>query len=312
MGDRTQQQTILIVDDVPANIKILGASLNPNYKIRLATDGRKALKIASSNPLPDLILLDIVMPDMNGYEVCTILKSDDRTKNIPIIFITSKDNEEDETRGLELGAVDYIIKPFIPAIVEARVKTHLELKRHRDMLESLSTLDGLTGIHNRRSFEERVNHEWKRAVRDRNIMSLIMIDIDNFKSFNDTYGHLEGDDILRMVSRSLASCIRRPADYIARYGGEEFVCILPNTDMPGSYHVAEQMRMAVESLGIPHVASPVSKYVTASLGTASVSPTVNLEPVLLLDAADKCLYQAKNQNKNCVKSVNLDLNDNAG
>ncbi len=303
--NKGRQQTILIVDDEPANIKILGENLKSRYKILIATSGSKAIEISGSSNPPDLILLDIVMPEMNGYEVCRRLKTDDKTRKIPIIFLTAMASEKDETSGLELGAVDYIIKPFSLPITKARVKTQLELKYHRDLLENLSTIDGLTGIPNRRSFDERITQEWKRAVRESDILSLIMMDIDYFKPYNDQYGHIEGDDCIKMVSQSLSSIPMRPADFVSRYGGEEFSCILPTTDYNGAVFLAEKMRRAIEELNIPHMASRIADKVTISLGVSTISPVNDQPHLILVDSADKCLYQAKESGRNRVMSINL-------
>ncbi len=301
------RQTILVVDDVPANIKVLGESLKSEYKIRLATDGMKALKIASSYNPPDLILLDIIMPEMDGYDVCKKLKADSTTANIPVIFITAMNQEEDETMGLELGAVDYITKPFSLPIVKARIRTHLELKRHRDILEDLSTLDGLTGIPNRRRFDHFLNMEWIRAMRESNPISLIMVDIDHFKLYNDNYGHTAGDDCLKAVARCLAGSIRRPADFIARYGGEEFAVVLPSTDMEGAVTVANTLMKEISHLNLPHAYSEVAGHVTISLGAATMLPTRKFSLMVLVEGADKCLYEAKEAGRNCVKNRDLNI-----
>lgn len=301
------KKTILIVDDVPANIRILGESLRSDYKIRLATSGKKALEIAGSSNPPDLILLDIIMPEMDGYEVCRQLKEDSTTKDIPVIFITSMNQEEDETKGLALGAVDYIVKPFSFPIVKARVKTHLELKHHRDTLETLSALDGLTGIPNRRRFDENLKIEWLRALRESNPLSLLMVDIDHFKYFNDKYGHISGDDCLKQVAICLAKSYYRPADFVARYGGEEFAVILPMTDIQGAVTVAQSLIKQIEKLKIPHGSSPISNQVTISLGAAAIIPHHDRSPTTLVEGADKCLYQAKEAGRNCVKSRDLNI-----
>ncbi len=308
MDKMSLKQTILIVDDVPMNIKILGDALRSNYTVRFATNGEKALKIAMSSSPPDLILLDIMMPGMmDGYAVCRALKADKQTQNIPIIFITAMSQEEDETKGLELGAVDYIIKPFSLPIVKVRVKTHLELKRHRDMLEHLSMLDGLTGIPNRRRFDECLEMEWKRAEREASYLSLIMIDIDHFKAFNDNYGHQAGDDCLKMVATTLVNSVKRAADCVARYGGEEFACILPVTDIQGAAQVGESMRQDIELLRIDHASSEVANHVTISLGAASIIPVRDKSRLSLLEAADQCLYQAKEEGRNQIKSLDLNI-----
>lgn len=296
----THKSSILIVDDIPANIKVLGESLKADYRIRLATDGERALRMATSATPPDIILLDIVMPKMDGYEVCQRLKEDPTSKNIPVIFITAMAEEEDETKGLACGAVDYITKPFSLPIVRARVKTHLELKRHRDTLEALSTRDGLTGIPNRRRFDEVLRIEWLRGQREGVPLSLIMIDIDHFKLYNDNYGHIEGDDCLRKVASGLATAMSRPADFIARYGGEEFAVILPMTDHDGAVTVAETLLEKIRELNLPHRNSLVAERVTISLGIATMLPIREASPTILVDRADKALYTSKVAGRNRV------------
>ncbi len=302
MNEARNKSTILIVDDVPANIKVLGETLKADYKIRLATDGEKALKMARSSSPPDLILLDIVMPKMDGYEVCKLLKKDTTTKNIPVIFITAMAEEEDETKGLAYGAVDYITKPFSLPIVKARIKTHLELKRHRDLLETLSTLDGLTAIPNRRRFDEILKIEWLRGLREASPLSLIMLDIDHFKLYNDNYGHIEGDDCLKKVARCLSTSMSRPGDFVARYGGEEFAVILPATDAEGAITVAATLLQRVTGLGIPHAHSPVAECISISIGVATMLPERDLSPTILIEKADRCLYSAKESGRNCYRT----------
>ena len=297
-----QKSSILIVDDIPANIKVLGESLKAEYRIRLATDGEKALKIAASTNPPDLILLDIVMPRMDGYEVCRRLKEDPTTRNIPVIFITAMAEEEDETKGLACGAVDYITKPFKLPIVRARIKTHLELKRHRDTLEALSTLDGLTGIPNRRRFDEVLKLEWLRGQREGAELSLIMIDIDHFKLYNDNYGHIEGDDCLKKVAACLAGAIGRPADFVARFSGEEFAVILPMTDEDGAATVAASLLEEIGELQLAHAYSPIAPQVTISLGVATMRPEPQVVPKTLIERADKALYAAKTAGRNRITS----------
>lgn len=300
MSKKERDYRILIVDDAPENIKVLNEALKTDYKISFATNGKEALRIAANEASTDLILLDIVMPGIDGYEVCKRLKADERTSNIPIIFITAKNEEEDETRGFELGAVDYITKPFSKAIVKARVRTHLELKRHRDILENLSSLDGLTGIPNRRRFEEFIEMEWRSAIREKQIISMIMIDIDFFKAYNDTYGHIAGDDCLKQVAKALAQSVQRPMDFVARYGGEEFAVVLPGADTQGAFHVAEKMRKHIEGLNIEHRKSCIADHVTISLGVASFEPGPQTAPATLVDRSDKALYRAKRNGRNKV------------
>lgn len=292
---------ILIVDDVPANIKMLREVLKSNYEIIFATSGPDAIELMEPKALPDLILLDIMMPDMDGYEVCRILKSDDLTAKIPIIFITSKDDEEDEIKGFELGAVDYVTKPFSIPVVKARVQTHVELKQQREILENLSSIDGLTGVPNRRNFDEFLDRNWHFCMRAGKAISLIMIDIDHFKTYNDQYGHLEGDECLKQVAAILKNCINRDTDILARYGGEEFGCVLPVTDMEGALSIAELMRKSVAALAIPHAQSKTAGYVTISLGVASMVPMKDAPAQAIIKVADNALYAAKMSSRNCVK-----------
>lgn len=296
---------ILIVDDIPDNIRVLSRMLvDDGHEISAANNGRQALKLAA-NCAPDLVLLDVMMPDLDGYQVCAALKADPLLRAIPVIFITALADVEDETRGLALGAVDYITKPFKEAIVRMRVKTQLELKRQRDILERLSQVDGLTGIPNRRAFDERLDQEWRRSIRTGKPLAVAMIDVDLFKQYNDAHGHLVGDDCLRRVARALTDGLKRGGDFVARYGGEEFVCLLCDMDPPGVARVAEQLRASIEALRIPHGDSPISPHVTISVGTASTRPRPETSAATLLEAADQQLFQAKRQGRNqcCETSV---------
>jgi diguanylate cyclase (GGDEF)-like protein len=284
---------------MPTNVKILGEALRPSYDIVVATNGRKALEIAQTQR-PDLILLDIMMPELDGYAVCRLLKEDDRTKNIPVIFITAKDQTDDELRGLEMGAVDYITKPFQVTIVKARVRTQLDLKRKYDLLESMVSLDGLTEIPNRRRFDEVLEQEWRRMQRAGQSLAALMIDIDYFKNYNDAYGHAAGDACLKAVARALSQSLHRPADLMARYGGEEFAAILPETNAAGALALGEKLRLNVENLRIPHEHSSAAAYVTISVGSASALPAGGGPASALVEAADAMLYKAKQAGRNQV------------
>ncbi len=294
---------ILLVDDEPINLKLLDAMLHDEYEISVALNGQQALKRAV-DLRPDLILLDVQMVGMNGYEVCRCLKLNDTTTNIPVIFVTSKADEEDEVKGLELGAVDYIAKPFRMAIIKARLHNHLELKRQRDQLSQLSSLDGLTGIANRRAFESALEREWRLAVRQGTELSLIFTDIDHFKAYNDNYGHMQGDSCLREIAQTLANVPQRNEDLVARFGGEEFVCLLPSCSINDATRIAESMRTAVLEKAIPHAFSPTHRCVSLSFGIACLMPdSTNCLPSDLVIAADQMLYQAKAQGRNGVVSV---------
>ncbi|MHB8158594.1 MAG: diguanylate cyclase [Desulfocucumaceae bacterium] len=292
---------ILIIDDVPSNILILREILQEDYEIFFSTSGKEGLEIALSEK-PDLILLDVMMPQMDGYEVCARLKADPLTRAIPVIFVTAMGEMEDEARGLEAGAIDYIIKPIRPSIVKARVKNHLELKKYRDLLENLSAVDGLTGIANRRHLDGVLDTEWRRALRGSEKLSLIMIDIDFFKKYNDSYGHLAGDDCLRRVANIIKESVKRAGDLVARYGGEEFAVILPSADEENAYTLAEVIRENIESLKIPHHSSEISDWLTVSVGVATVIPHIVTPPTSLIGKADEALYRAKREGRNRVVS----------
>ncbi|WP_319764174.1 PleD family two-component system response regulator [Maridesulfovibrio sp.] len=297
---------ILIVDDAPTNIKLLGSALKDDYRVAVALDGPGALGIVASDDPPDLILLDIVMPGMDGFEVCRILHEKEETRDIPVIFISSRSEVKDEAEGLEIGAVDYITKPFSLPIVKMRVKTQLELKKQRDLLMELSLIDPLTGLPNRRQLENRLDVEWQRARRHGSALTAIFIDIDNFKAYNDTNGHAMGDNCLRLVARELAGSLKRGTDLVVRFGGEEFLVLLPDTDIDGGLCIAEELRSNIEKLGISHTATQ-SPVVTVSIGVASMVPENANGADMLIEAADKALYLAKENGRNgiecCTDSV---------
>ncbi|NTV89219.1 MAG: diguanylate cyclase, partial [Clostridiales bacterium] len=284
-----KKDKILIIDDTLLNISILADILSPDYEILYTQSGEKGLEMVMTEK-PELVLLDIIMPGMDGYEVCRRLKEDPVTVDIPVIYVTALDEEHDEEKGLEAGAIDYIAKPFSSAIVKLRVKNHLELKKHRDRLELLSYMDGLTGIPNRREFDLFLEQEWNSSIRTRLPVALLMIDIDYFKQYNDNYGHLAGDDCLRQVAQALRGCLSRSTDIVARYGGEEFACILPRTNVGGAVIIAERLRECVENLGIRHDYSNAGRCVTVSVGVSIAVPSVGEEPERLVLKADRMLY----------------------
>ena len=259
----------------------------------------EALEIAREAK-PDLILLDVIMPGMNGFAVCKALKADPLTADIPVLFLTALSGDTDEAMALAGGASDFIIKPISPPVLAARVKNHLELKRNRDILRALTLLDGLTGIANRRRFDEQLHQEWLRCGRRAKPLSVILGDVDFFKCYNDGYGHVQGDDCLRRVAKAMAESLHRPGDLAARYGGEEFVCILPETDQEGARAVAETVHQAVAALGLPHEFSEVADHVTISLGVATAWPGECVTPEDLTRHADQNMYEAKRQGRNRV------------
>ncbi|WLQ12379.1 PleD family two-component system response regulator [Hahella aquimaris] len=301
-GGRPQtKQRVLIVDDSVSNIETLASMLGDEYELFFAVNGEQAKQIAREAH-PHLIMLDVVLPDTDGYQVCKQLKREPETRDIPIVFVTSRDSAEDETRGLEAGAIDYIIKPYSHSIVKARTRNLLELVRNRDLLKKLTLTDALTGVPNRRNFQEVYRREWFRACRAREPLSLIMIDIDNFKRFNDFYGHPAGDACLQKVAKMIYQVRKRNTDFVARLGGEEFVVILPDTDAEGGQRFADAMLNAVRKLAIAHEHNDGKKIVTISAGLVTCYPGPHISRENLLSTADECLYQAKKEGRNRVCS----------
>jgi len=295
---KNRKATVLIVDDMAANIALLSNLLKDDYDVKISKSGAKAIEIAGGYEKPDLILLDVVMPGMDGYEVCKILKNNDSTHDIPIIFVTGNDSDIDEERGLNLGAVDYIKKPFNPSIAKIRVKNHINLKLKSDMLEELSMCDALTHIPNRRNFNERFEVKYKESIRDKMSFGVMMIDVDFFKLYNDNYGHGKGDSALIKVAHTLQKNLKRPFDMVARYGGEEFVVILKDIDKEGLKKVAESLLNSVQELKIPHEYSAASSYISISIGISFKDVTEEKSKDQLLTESDNALYEAKTTGRN--------------
>jgi len=321
---------ILIVDDSRLSRHIIKSILKTaGYTdIIVAESAHEAFKILDhkgqegADSKIDLILMDIEMPGIDGIEACQRIKTNKRYEDIPIIVVTAFDKTDKLDAAFSSGAMDYIAKPVNEVELVARVRSALRLKQEIDgrkareqelieikrqleeankLLMRIALLDGLTGVANRRHFEEVLNNEWKRALRRNMPLSLLMIDIDFFKLYNDTCGHLAGDECLKKVAKKIKANLKRAGDLAARYGGEEFAVILPDTDARGAAVVAERIRQGIVNLKIIHPASHVSKYVTVSLGGAAVIPSPNSSPQQLISVADKALYQAKQGGRNRVE-----------
>lgn len=316
----TPRKKILIIDDTPANIQIIHAVIGSTYQTFFATSGREGINLARQE-LPDLILLDVMMPEMDGYEVCRELKAEPLTHHIPVIFITTLGDVEDERKGLELGAIDYIIKPFSPPIVIARIKNHLELKSYRDLLEKatleldeknlalnlLAREDALTGLANRRHFNEVLDAEIKRALRSRQLLALILCDVDFFKNYNDHYGHVGGDKCLQAIGQLFTATFKRSGDLPARYGGEEFAVIIPASSPGTALHCAEKLRQGMMAQALPHAFSAVAEVVTLSYGVVQAHPTRERNAEWYINQADQALYRAKQNGRNRIEESREDL-----
>lgn len=306
---------ILIVDDDSSIIITLNKVLNKIGRIRFASDAKQAF-IMINECYPDLILLDVELPDILGLEVCSVLKSNAATESIPILFITSNMRDDFEEKVFNVGAADYIVKPLNPSVVAARVKTHLNYHRAICLLEKLAHTDGMTGLANRRTFDEHLNIELKRCRRESIPLTIALIDIDEFKKYNDYFGHVEGDDCIKNIATAIGSSSRRPGDLAARYGGEEFSLILPHTDQQGASVLLKGLLKSIQDLKISH--SPEAQYdaVTISIGYSTIFPkeknflnkynyadAYNSE---VIQAADNALYESKQNGRNCITYKPID------
>jgi diguanylate cyclase (GGDEF)-like protein len=289
--------TILVVDDDVTNIEVLNSALGESWEVLFATSGPRAMEIARATT-PDLILLDVMMPEMDGYELFALLQAGGETANIPVIFVTGRGDLDAEVRGLEMGAVDYVTKPISPAAVRLRVRNQIELKRAREQIAQLAETDALTGVANRRRFDRMFDLEFRRLYRTGAPLSLILLDVDHFKLFNDHYGHVTGDDCLRKVAGAVDGVVSRAADLVFRYGGEEFGAVLPETIFSGAVLIAERIRDAIAAIQIPHATSPTAEYLTVSLGVASVNCRNFASPEEVIALADEQLYRAKSEGRN--------------
>ena len=287
---------ILIIDDSPDALAVAKARLaHEGHDILCAGGGREGLE-AAFRENPDLVLLDIDMPDMTGFEVCQRLKNEAATCSIPIIFLSGSGGPSDKVKGLDMGAVDYVTKPFDVFELRARVRAALRTKHLQDLLRTYALIDPLTELPNRRVLDERLRQEWARMLRHGGSLSLIMADLDHFKKINDQFGHLVGDEVLRQVARLLTEGCRQ-SDTPARYGGEEFAIVAPETTPAAAAELAERLRSSIGSRPLQvHGKTPA---ITASFGVASSKG--RSAPEALVQAADEALYRAKSAGRNCVK-----------
>ncbi|MCL2217465.1 MAG: diguanylate cyclase [Defluviitaleaceae bacterium] len=299
------RKCILIIDDSPLELRTLSMFLSDAYELKVAKSGQEGIEVAQGGDV-DLILVDLNMPDKTGFEVLYELKNLPETAQIPVIMVTGSDSTNDEVRGLGLGAADFIRKPLIEAIVNLRVNMHLQLRDHIQTIEKLSLIDGLTGINNRRSFDNAIKVEWSRSLRKREWLGMLMLDIDFFKKFNDKHGHLNGDACLKAVASTMVDTITRGSDYVFRWGGEEFMAILPDTALEGVIAVAERLRKKISQT--PVVCDTEVTFITASLGAGAIIP-VDAPPNdkaaqdEFFSQIDKALYRAKSGGRNRVEAI---------
>jgi len=313
---------VLIVEDTRTNLLIFTKQISSmGHEVVSATNGQEAIEVFQREK-PDLVLMDVMMPVMDGLDATREIRKISGTQGwVPIIFLTAMQKDGDLVRGIEVGGDDYLTKPISSIVLKSKVIAMERIAQMRNdlievtdklqdankELERLSIEDALTGISNRRRFNDLFEMEWKRARRDKSLLSVILLDIDFFKPFNDNYGHVAGDECLKKVAVALKSVMKRPVEFVARYGGEEFVALLPETSLDGAKIVAEALRKSVEEVNVPHDFSQATNHVTVSLGIATDIPTTDMTPAQFLNRADEALYQAKESGRNrwvvCPKSL---------
>ena len=289
---------IMVIDDSPVQAEFLSSILKDDYEVSVFHTTQEGLEAAKAGGY-SLILLDVVMPGMDGFTLLKELKGTELTKNIPVILLTSLSDVQYEERGLLLGAVDYVTKPFSPVIIKARVNTHIQLYQYQMQFKEQAMVDGMTGIANRRRYEGESQIKWQEAVRFGLPFSICMMDIDKFKVYNDTFGHPAGDQVIASVAKTASSHFRRATDLFARYGGEEFVAVFVGNDGRSAFEFLREIRQAVEDLHIPHDPQ-VGQWVTVSIGGVTLVPKVGESYETYLKLADTMLYDAKRFGRNQV------------
>jgi diguanylate cyclase (GGDEF)-like protein len=289
---------VVVVDDQPDNLELLVRLLSAHgYRVRAFPDAE--LAIASIKLcVPDIILLDIGLPVIDGFEACRQLRQDASTRELPVIFLSARVDTDDVVHGFDVGGSDYVTKPIRERELLARIRVHVRVKQLQDRLRQQSAVDSLTGLYNRRMLDETLLTEWRRNQRQNTWLGAIIVDVDHFKTYNDNYGHQKGDLCLRAVAHAIAGAARRSGDFVARYGGEEFALILPNTDLVGTRIVATRILDAVRNLRLVHERSPTATVVTVSEGAFSLVPNREITAGKLIEIADRRLYLAKDRGRN--------------
>ncbi|MEI6412828.1 MAG: diguanylate cyclase [Pseudomonadota bacterium] len=287
---------ILVVDDERTNLLLLRGILKGDYEVFTAQSGEEALKLAALQQ-PEVILLDVIMPGLDGYEVCTRLKENSLTQDSLVLFISGLNSPAEEAKGLAAGAIDSLPKPINPALVKARVRNYVELKQQRDLLKHLAALDGLTGLANRRHFEETLSRTWRHAILAGQPLGLILYDIDLFHAYNQHTGHAQADKCLKNIAKLSKKALDPGSGLIARYHNDEFAALLPNTDAQAVTRMAESLIQIVQSAAIPHPASPLGQ-ITISLGVIAGKPTPTLSISTFVDQAISHLTEARQNGGN--------------
>ena len=291
-------EKILIIDDSLVQANVLKNILHDDYEVTVTGSAVEGLRLATSGSY-SLVLLDVIMPDMDGFALLKALQEEDATRNLPVILITSLSEAEHEVKGLILGAVDYIVKPFNPLVVKARVNTHVKLHRYRTQIERQAMVDELTGLANRRRYDRYCLQKWSDSIRLGTTFSVCMFDIDKFKLYNDFFGHPAGDKVLATVAKCISSHLQRSTDFTARYGGEEFVAIIQGGSAQDNFAHLQKIRRDLEGLQIPH-APDAGPWVTVSIGGVTVLPKAGDIYQNYLKTADAMLYDAKSFGRNTV------------
>ncbi|WP_331347049.1 diguanylate cyclase [Cellvibrio sp. UBA7661] len=295
---------LLVEDSATLRYAMRNYIIDAGHEPLLARSGEEALQLLENTPV-DMIIMDVEMPGLNGFETTRLIREWLAGHWIPIIFVTGLNEDEDYREGIEAGGDDYLIKPVSFMIIKAKIRAMERIAEMRDQLnqlnaelEALSQLDSLTQIYNRRTFNELAQQQWMQTKRHQQSISALMIDVDHFKLFNDHYGHPAGDACLKKVTQAIKSCLHRSTDILGRYGGEEFIVLLPETDAKGAMRVAQSIGEALETLELRHDVSPTSQFVTASIGGATCLRTTGHDLEELIKNADRALYKAKRAGRN--------------
>lgn len=298
-----EQPTLLFVEDDREIRELLTDLLSAEYRVIAFATGQEALKqleTLDDVAVLDLILLDMMLPGMDGFTLYAALREQFSLEAVPVIFLSAFSERDQVVKGLQFGAADYIAKPFDTEILLLKIRNHIRQKHHLDQLYQMSMIDTVTTLYNRRLFDTRLQNEWNRCMRSGSSLALLMVDIDYFKNYNDSYGHAEGDHCLAVVANEIRHSFNRSSDFVARYGGEEFTVILPDTDLSAAVELGQRVVRNIEQLSIPHVGSKISDVLTASVGAAAVVPSADRDVQELVVGADRQLYEAKSSGRNCV------------